>query len=75
MQAERETTEITDAAGSFKGLPERAIRRIFLGPDATVETKTKVVQLARRFCAQVPVFETKLSLTDFRVERGAKLLY
>ena len=38
---------ITDAAGSFKGIPEHAFRRIFLGPHANLETKNKVVQMAK----------------------------
>ena len=64
---------ITEAAGRFKGVPARAIRRIFLGPNATAETKSKVVKAAIRAGAQIPVFETKLSVTDFRVDKGPKL--
>jgi hypothetical protein len=64
---------LIDKSGSYQALPNGTLKRLFLGPRVTGETTKFIIDLARKSAAQVSIFETKLSDSDFRVERGKKL--
>ena len=60
-------------ATTFQALPHRSFRRLFVGPRASDATRALVVGLAKKSAASLPIFETKLSDSEFRINHGRRL--
>jgi hypothetical protein len=60
-------------ADTYHSIPPGTLKRIYLGPLSSAQTKTQVISLARSANVPPAVYETKLSEQAFRVERGKKI--